>query len=825
MKRYLCIHGHFYQPPRENPWLEEIELQDSAQPYHDWNERISAECYLPNAAARIVDHENRILDIVNNYTKISFNFGPTLLSWMERAQPETYRKILEADLISVRERGGHGNALAQVYNHLIMPLASRRDKVTQVRWGIADFESRFQRKPEGMWLPETAVDLESLQVLAEEGIRFTLLAPHQALRIRRIPPDGKRGEPQGEWEEVGGMKIDPTRPYRCFLPGGLFIDLFFYDGPISHSVAFDRLLRSGEAFVERLRGGFSDQRDWPQLLHIATDGESYGHHFAHGDMALAYTLQEIERQQIAEWTNYGEYLSKNPPTYEVEILERSAWSCAHGVERWRSNCGCHSGGHLDWNQQWRQPLRDGFDQLKNALDLLFETQGRKWFKDPWQARDHYITLIRKREENRLTREEAESFFSQQQTRTLHLPERTQAMKLLEMQRNGLLMYTSCAWFFDDISGLEATQNLKYAGRAIQLAKALDPAEGEKGEDHLRERLKEAKSNLPEFGNGASIYQKLIKTSMIDAERIIAHYATASLFEKTPHSRPLYSYQIELQDYRRVTDETVTLAIGRVLVTSKITLDTEGAVFGILHFGGHDFHCSVGGILGVEGYEQMKSDLIEKFYHGSQADVVRGLNHALGEKAFSLNTLLIEPRREILSHVTGSLFRRYENMWRQIYLDHQRLMLYLNSIHAKIPKSYLVSAEQVLNHDLKNEIESLSDQPIFDRIIQIIDQAKRWGIEIEVDPIEQRLRALLKIQMQHLADKPGKARAAIEQVHHLLDIADRAQLDINLWEAQNLFHQFIQRWKRLRAEGPPPDRSDEGWIAKLAARLSYHWNET
>ncbi|MDC4224400.1 MAG: ROK family protein [Candidatus Manganitrophus sp.] len=472
MKRYLCIHGHFYQPPRENPWLEEVELQDSAHPYHDWNERISAECYLPNTAARIVDHENRILDIVNNYTKISFNFGPTLLSWMERAQPEVYRKILEADQISLRERGGHGNALSQVYNHLIMPLASRRDKVTQVRWGIADFESRFQRKPEGMWLPETAVDLESLQVLAEEGIRFTILAPHQARRIRRIAPDGKKREAEGKWEEVEG--IDPTRSYRCFLSDGLFIDLFFYDGPISHSVAFDRLLRSGEAFVDRLKGGFSDQRDWPQLLHIATDGESYGHHFAHGDMALAYTLQEIERQQIAEWTNYGEYLSKNPPAYEVEIVEQSAWSCFHGVERWRSNCGCQSGGHPDWNQRWRQPLREGFDALKGSLDLLFETKGKRLFKDPWEARDHYITLIRKREENQLTWEEAERFLTQQQARTLTPLEREEAIQLLEMQRNALLMFTSCAWFFDEISGLEATQNLKYAGRAIQLAKELDP---------------------------------------------------------------------------------------------------------------------------------------------------------------------------------------------------------------------------------------------------------------------------------------------------------------------------------------------------------------
>lgn len=824
MKRYLCIHGHFYQPPRENPWLEEIEIQDSAHPYHDWNERILAECYLPNTAARIVDHENRILDIANNYTKISFNFGPTLLSWMERAQPEVYRKILEADEISMGERDGHGNALAQVYNHLIMPLASRRDKVTQVRWGIADFESRFKRKPEGMWLPETAVDLESLQILAEEGIRFTILAPHQARRIRRIVPDGKKEEAREKWEAVEG--IDPTRAYRCFLSNGLYIDLFFYDGPISHSVAFDRLLRSGEAFVDRLKGGFSDQRDWPQLLHIATDGESYGHHFAHGDMALAYTLQEIERQQIAEWTNYGEYLSKNPPTYEVEIVEQSAWSCFHGVERWRSDCGCQSGGHPDWNQRWRQPLRVGFDALKGSLDLLFETKGKVLLKDPWQARDQYITLIRKREENQVTREEAERFLSQQQARTLTHLEQEETLQLLEMQRNALLMFTSCAWFFDDISGLEATQNLKYAGRAIHLAKKLDPTGwGKEAESLLLERLKEATSNLPEFADGASIYQRFIGVSIIDAERTIAHYAIASLFEDSPQGGRLFSNRIELQDYRRVTDKTVTLAIGKVRVTSGITFDHEEAIFGVLHFGDHDFHCAVGSGVDVEGYERMKSDLVHKFYYSSQADVVRGLNHALGEKAFNLNDLFIEPRRKILSLVTGSLFRRYEYTWRQLYLDHQRLMLYLNATHAKIPKSYLAAAEQVLNHDLKEEVADLSDQPIFDRIIQIIDEAKRWGIDIEMDEVERRLRTFLNIEMQRLVEtESSHARDPIGKAHHLLDIADRAHLEINLWDAQNRFHRFIQRWKILRNESPPLDGSYGEEITKLAARLFYHWNE-
>lgn len=819
IKRYLCIHGHFYQPPRENPWLDEIELQDSAAPYHDWNERISAECYVPNTAARIVDHENRILNIVNNYAKISFNFGPTLLSWLERAHPRAYQRILEADRISLRERGGHGNALAQVYSHLIMPLASRRDKVTQVRWGVADFESRFQRKPEGMWLAETAADLESLQVLAEEGIRFTILAPHQAKRIR--PIDAEEGEE--EWEEVGGMKIDPTRPYRCFLRDGLFIDLFFYDGPISHAVAFDRLLRSGETFVERLRGGFSDAREWPQLLHIATDGESYGHHFAHGDMALAYTLQEIERQKIAELTNYGEYLSKNPPTHAVEIFEKTSWSCFHGVERWRSDCGCHSGGQPAWNQRWRRPLRDGLDALKSSLDLIFEKKGGKWLKDPWNARDHYITLIRKREEGALTWEAAETFFTQHQTRSLNLLEREQALKLLEMQRNALLMLTSCAWFFDDLSGLEATQILKYAGRAAQIGREIEPMGlGGEAEPLLLEKLKEARSNLPEFGDGASIYQRFVKGAVIPPAGVVAHFAIASLFEKEPHGGALYSYQIDLQDYQRVTDGTITLAIGRAHVISKITLDMEEAIFGVLHFGGHDVHCAVGALLGIEGYDRMKSELIDKFHHGSQADVVRGLHQALGEKSFNLKDLLIEARRKILSAVSDSLLRQYEQTWHQIYLDHQRFMLYLQSTQTKIPKLYQITAEQVLNHELKKEISALPDPRAFDRIVQRLEESKKWGVEMEVDPFKRYLQSVLEGAMERLVETGSPE--AMEKAHRFLDVADRTNLNINLWEAQNHFHRFIRRWKTRLDEKASLDRLHREAVVKLAARLSHHWNE-
>ena len=332
MNRAIIIHGHFYQPPRENPWLEAVEVQDSAAPFHDWNERVTAECYAPNTAARRVDDKNRVLDIGNNFEKISFNIGPTLFAWLERHRPDVYAKIIEADRASVEARG-HGNACGQVFNHMIMPLATRRDKVTQVRWGIEDFRARFGREPEGFWLPETAVDNESLEVLAEAGVKFTILAPYQALRVRPLDTEA--------WEDAGGG-IDPSRAYRWQGPRGLSLAVFFYDGHISRAIAFERLLERAENLVAWLNAAFSDARTWPQLVHCATDGETYGHHSRFGEMALAAAAQQIEAEGTVTLTNYAAFLAANPPTHEVEIREQTSWSCAHGIERWRADCNCRT---------------------------------------------------------------------------------------------------------------------------------------------------------------------------------------------------------------------------------------------------------------------------------------------------------------------------------------------------------------------------------------------------------------------------------------------------------------------------------------------------
>ena len=468
-ERFVCIHGHFYQPPRENPWLEEIERQPSAVPYHDWNERITAECYAPNAEA-------------GNYARISFNFGPTLLSWMEKKKPELYRAVLESDRQSMRNFSGHGSAIAQAYNHIILPLANRRDRVTQVAWGIRDFEIRFGRKPEGMWLPETAVDVESLEILAEQGILFTVLAPHQALG-----------------------PVDTRQAYTVSLPSGRKIALFFYNGDISRAVAFEKLLASGEQFARRLAGAFDPAQQGPQLAHIAADGETYGHHYKLGDRALTACLLALENSGAARVTNYAEYLSKHPPSKEVEIAEKTSWSCSHGIDRWWAHCGCSSGAHPEWNQEWRTPLRNGLDQLRDAAVPLYEREAGKLFADPWAARDRYIGVVMDR-----SRPSEEAFFKEQMGRVPAEPERTTALKLLELQRNALLMYTSCGWFFDDISGIETVQVLQYAGRVIQLASELF---GQDLEPPFLEILALAKSNVPEQGDGRRVYEAFVRKNL------------------------------------------------------------------------------------------------------------------------------------------------------------------------------------------------------------------------------------------------------------------------------------------------------------------------
>jgi len=480
----LIIHGHFYQPPRENPWTGRVEREVSAAPYHDWNERIHAECYAANAAALVGEHT------VNNYAHISFNFGPTLLSWLETHHPDTYLRILEADKASARARSGHGNALAQAYGHAILPLCNEHDRVTQVMWGIADFRHRFGREPESMWLPETAVNDATLEVLIDHGLRYVILAPAQAWRYR--------APGSADWQDVEDSSINPSRPYSYFHQdgSGRSIAVFFYDGPLARAIAFEKALTSSERLVGMLKSASAAK----SMVNIATDGETYGHHFKFGDLCLAHVLS-VEAPREGFWiTNYGEFLDRYPPQHEVKIKsgpdnEGTSWSCEHGVSRWLRNCGCHTGGESNWNQEWRGPLRSALNYLRDRAAEGFEELGSKLFKDPWDARNAYIDVL-------LKRCSPAEFLARHARYPLSPADELRAFTLLEMQRNALLMFTSCGWFFYDISGIETIQVMKYAARVIEHSDQLGLPSNR---NTFVAMLAEARSNVAEKGTGADIY--------------------------------------------------------------------------------------------------------------------------------------------------------------------------------------------------------------------------------------------------------------------------------------------------------------------------------
>ena len=472
---YFAIHGHFYQPPRENPWTGEIENQPSAAPFHDWNDRIAAQCYSPNAASRILSGSGRIQDIVNNYEYMSFNMGPTLMGWIRTHLPDTYRRIQEADAKTLK-RLGHGNAIAQVYNHIIMPLASPEDRITQIRWGIRDFETHFGRKPEAMWLAETAINMDVVVDLIREGIRFTILSPTQAECFR--PLDVKNAE----WKGCENTDIDTTRPYRIYTVDADgqticdgYLDVFFYNPWLSSAVGFEHLLRDANVFGKRIQDGFDPNRDEPQLVSIGTDGESYGHHEPFGDMCAAWLFQHYAPEHNMVPVNFGWFLEKFPPKYEVRLKnvhsEGCAWSCAHGVGRWYRDCGCSTGGGADWNQKWRTPLRDAMNFLKKFADDVFVREMEKISAvSPWDARNLYIDALVKPEE----KERKEKFLDKILKDPKDKKARTTAIRLLEVEKFCMFSFTSCGWFFNDIEGLEPVQNMRYAERALELLRPFLP---------------------------------------------------------------------------------------------------------------------------------------------------------------------------------------------------------------------------------------------------------------------------------------------------------------------------------------------------------------
>jgi alpha-amylase/alpha-mannosidase (GH57 family) len=779
MMRYICVHGHFYQPPRENPSLEAIEVQDSAYPYHDWNERVCAECYAPNAASRILDDQQRILTLVNNYAQISFNFGPTLLSWVETKAPEVYAAIQEGDKLSAQKYDGHGSAIAQAYNHLIMPLANRRDKDSQVKWGIADFERRFKRKPEGMWLPETAVDLETLEVLAENGILFTILAPRQAKRVRR---KGSRS-----WKDVSGERIDPSRAYMVRLPSRKTISVFFYDGPVSQAVAFEGILNNGQAFAERLLTAFSDTRTWPQLAHIATDGESYGHHHHYGEMALSSALHHIESNKLAELTNYGRFLEQFPPDHFVEIIPNTSWSCVHGVERWRSNCGCNSGAHGEWNQEWRAPLRVALDWLRDKLSVFYEDKSAPLLKRPWAARDAYIRVILDRSDESLA-----AFFAEHATHPLDSAEQVQALKLLEMQRHALLMYTSCGWFFDELSGIETVQVIHYAGRAVQLAEqsGAEPIEAE-----FLDRLAAAKSNLPEHGDGRQIYEKFVRSARIDMERVAAHFAISSLFEAYEAKTNIYCYRVEREDYHVEAEGKLRLATGRARFDSTITRESATFSFAALNLG----HTIMAGVRNPdpERDDGLRAKLVQAFSVADAAELIRIFDEEFGKHTFSLRSLFRDEQRKISNIILNDSVESAAAAYRAVYENQAPLIRFLSSLSIPVPPALKSAASFALNSQLRMAIERPDTDA--ESIRGYLREAANSNVDLDTATLEFVMRKRLEQEARQFASDPAKIEN-VQKLNRVIDIAKALPFPVILWEVQNISYAPLRTlWEQRRNE--------------------------
>ena len=807
MDRYICIHGHFYQPPRENPWLEAIELQDSAYPYHDWNERITAECYAPNSASRILDADNYIIRLVNNYAKISFNFGPTLLGWLAAKAPDVYHAILAADRQSQEYFSGHGSAIAQPYTHLILPLANHRDRYTQILWGVSDFTHHFGRQPEGMWLPETAVDVKTLEIVAELGIRFTILAPHQASRVRSI---GSRS-----WQSVTSGAIDPTRAYEQRLPSGRTLAIFFYDGPISRAVAFEGLLSSGENFAKRLTGAFSDERDWPQLVHIATDGESYGHHHRFGDMALAYALNYIETNGLPRLTNYGEFLAKHPPTHEVEISAQTSWSCAHGIDRWRSDCGCNSGSPANWNQAWRTPLRDAFDWLRDSIAAPYEKRAAGLLKNPWAARDEYIHVIHDRGAASLKR-----FFARHAIHELADGERTVTLQLLEMQRHAQLMYTSCGWFFNDPSGIETIQVIQFAGRAVQLAQQLF---GDSLESRFVEKLARVRSNIAEHGDGQRIYDKFVRASMVDWERVGAHYAVNSLFENYPERTKIYSFPAERTDYQVYTAGLTRLVVGRVRLTSEVTTAASEVAFGVLHMGDHNINGGVEKFTDDANYRALTQEVVTAFRRADFAEVIRIMDRRFGESSYSLRSLFHDQQRKALDIILGASLKEAETLYRQVYEHRAPMMRFLTDLNIPLPPAFHAAAEFVLNGYLR---EILAREDIdTERVRSLLEAAKFEGVRLDSATLEFAYRQNLLRLIERFVVDP--AEACLSVLGNAVSLLADLPFKVNLWKVQNGYYQVLQAVYPIMVErSARGDESARAWIEsfrklghKLGVRVS------
>ncbi|MGH7593944.1 MAG: DUF3536 domain-containing protein [Gemmatimonadales bacterium] len=507
--RDIIIHGHFYQPPRQDPWLELVPHEPSAAPDHDWNERITAECYRPLSRAPVVDEHGRVVRVINAYAWCSYDVGPTLFRWLDAHAAAVRDAIVAGDRES-RERLGAGNAMAMPYHHVILPLLSRRDKITEIRWGIRDFRTRFGREPDGMWLPETAADDETLAVLVDERIRLTVLAPNQ---VSGAPAFGRAGR----WRGTGGRELA----------------IFTYDGPAAHHVAFGDALEDAGRWEANLAGYPLAADGGPNVVSLATDGETFGHHHRLGDLSLAALIDRLDHRHDTTLTNFAAILDAYPPMEDVTIVSPSSWSCPHGVDRWRRECGCRF--EPGTSQAWRVPLRDGLETLAAGINACVERLWPAAAGDVWTARDVAGPDL---------------------AGAPQLP--ADARRLLEVERHLLAAFTSCAWFFDDLGRLEPRIVMGHAARALDL---LPPADRAPLEAALLATLAQAHSNDSAKGTGAEIWYRDVRPEAQGPARLAA--GLAALRDLSPDGlddvvMPAHTWRIDGDDivvqHRRTSRE-------------------------------------------------------------------------------------------------------------------------------------------------------------------------------------------------------------------------------------------------------------------------------
>ncbi len=770
----IALHCHFYQPPREDPWLDTVLDDPSAKPSHDWNERIATECYRPNRAARLVDDRGHIVAIVDNYRHLSFNVGPTLHRWIERHDPVLDRHLKGAD----RQGGG---AIAQAYNHMILPLASSHDRRTQIRWGLADFRCRFNRPSEGLWLPETAVDTATLEDLALCNVSFVILAPHQCAAFS--PPDGP-------WQATpGGEGLDVTRPYRIDLPSGRSITAVFYHGELARAVAFGDLLKNGDVLAEALMKALPREREEPALLTVAVDGETFGHHHKFGEMALSRALRLIYGSRQSQVTTVAAFLARHAVTWKAKIVPQSSWSCVHGIERWRDDCGCRTGGDPFWHQRWRKPLRSALDVLKERLDEAFSTHLEPLVGDVWRFRDDAVALY-------LTgRHSPKESFIAESLNGLDGPLKQKARLLLEAQRMGLFMYTSCGWFFSDVAGIETAQIIGYALRACELLLAAT------GQDCLPDLLKElgkAEGNRVDLPDGGAVARR-VRLRSRNLHRIAAE---SVLSEK---AKSYYAFNVVRKEQILRSGE-FRLRLASLQVSDRRTGERWQGEAACLSQGALDDVCR----LREEG-PAPRGEIHRLFYEGDLLDLSQKLEEIYPLGPWRMADLPQDERDALAAARTRLAKARYVSLAESVTDDSRRLLVQLNLMGTAAPNYLKASAELALEHRLSSLIEGARALDLLEEgspLADLLDDAHALGLKPELSLLAPRLAEELRLLIRHARLKQEPRGFALAR--HALDRADNLGIDIDIGRLQN------ETWRSLETERT---RMGED-LLRLAERLGF-----